>query len=131
MLALGLLFVMLQKLLNAARAVIQKVAWTVICLVAVAKVHGAHAQNDFSNYKCKTLERKCWGNFGDGAEHIIMGFSKCKDTTLNGTEQKVLIDPDTFWHESSKHLWDNDAIFSLVVLQDGADDSCCSTHCGV
>lgn len=60
-----------------------------------------------------------------------LGFSKCNNTTLNGTEQKVLNDPDTFRHESSKHLWDNDAIFGLVVLQDGADDPCCSTHCGV
>ena len=58
MLALGPPFLMLQKLLKAARAVIQKVTWTVICLVAVAKVHGAHAQNDFSNYKCETLERE-------------------------------------------------------------------------
>ena len=56
MLALGPPFLMLQKLLKAARAVIQKVTCTVICLVAVAKVHGAHAQNDFSN--CETLERE-------------------------------------------------------------------------
>ena len=65
MLALGPPFVMLQKLLKAARAVIQKVAWPVVCLVAAAKVHGAHAQNDSSNCKCETLERE---NAGETSE---------------------------------------------------------------